>query len=148
MQQVIEEIGLPVFSLQIDAADCRFQSVEEIVAYLESEIAGDKSARFIATFNHLKHTSELPEGQLAEGISAAYNVIFCFGFTLQTPEQLACRPRSIGICQMKDQITVSFIEAPMPLANAMMEKWTKSLVIKNTSSDPSEKRFKAVKSST
>ena len=142
MHQLVEEIGLPVFSLKIDAADCRFKSVEEIVAYLESEIEAHKSARFIATFDHLKHTSELPEGQVAEGIIAAYNVLFCFGFTLQAPEQLACRPRSIGICQMKDQFTVSFIEAPMPVANAMMEKWAKSLVIENAASHPEEKRFR------
>jgi hypothetical protein len=142
LQQVVEEIGLPVFSLQIGAADCRFKSVEEIVDYLKSEIEGHKSARFIATFNHLKHTSELPEGQLADGIVAAYNVLFCFGFTLQSPEQLACRPRSIGICQMDDKFTISFIEAPMPVANAMMEKWAKSLVIKNAASNPKEKRFK------
>ncbi|MES9940677.1 MAG: DUF6858 family protein [Candidatus Thiodiazotropha sp. 6PLUC2] len=145
MQQVVEEIGLPVFSLQIDKADCRFKSVEEIVAYFESEIAGHKSARFIATFNHLKHTSELPEGQLAEGIIAAYNVLFCFGFTLQAPEQLACRPRSIGICQMEDQITVSFIEAPMPVANAVMEKWANSLMIEHPASTSSPMRPEAKK---
>ena len=135
MQQVVKEIGLPVFSLQIDTAECRFKSIEEIVAYFEAEISGHKAARFIATFDHLKHTSELPEGQVAEGIVAAYNLVFCFGFSLQDPEQLATRPRSIGICQMDDRIIVSFIEAPMPVANALMEQWAKSLVNENVAAN-------------
>jgi hypothetical protein len=136
LQQIVKEIALPLFSLQIDINNCRFDSIEEIVAYFESKINEHKAAEFIATFDHKRHTLALPEGQLAEGILAAYNVVFCFGFTLQTPEQLACRPRSIGICQMDDQITISFIEAPMPLANALMEKWAKSLLIEASSPDP------------
>ncbi|MCG7898436.1 MAG: hypothetical protein JAY85_08260 [Candidatus Thiodiazotropha weberae] len=136
MHQVVKEIEVPVFSLQIDPDECRFDTIEEIVDYFESEISAHQAAEFIATFDHRKHTSELPEGQLAEGIVAAYNLVFCFGFTLQTPEQLACRPRSIGICQMNDQIIVSFLEAPMPVANALMEKWAKSLLIDNDSTTP------------
>lgn len=72
----------------------------------------------------------LPEGQIAEEIVAAYNVVFCFGFTLQGPEQLATRPRSIGVCQSGDRITLSFVEAPMPVANALMEQWARSLLRK------------------
>jgi hypothetical protein len=135
LQQVIKEIELPVFTLQIDKDECRFKTIKEIVAFFESEISQQKDAEFIAIFDHVKHTSELPLGQLADGIVAAYNILFCFGFTLQDPEQLACRPRSIGICEMNDQITVSFIEAPMPVANALMEKWTNSLVIETASSE-------------
>ncbi|MCG7874228.1 MAG: hypothetical protein N0C81_09890 [Candidatus Thiodiazotropha lotti] len=141
MHQVVKEIEIPVFSLQIDLDECRFDSIEEIVAYFESEISAHKAAEFIATFDHRKHTAELPEGQLAEGIVAAYNLVFCFGFTLQTPDQLASRPRSIGICQMNDQIIVSFLEAPMPVANALMEVWAKSLLIENVSTAP---HFKSV----
>ncbi|MEJ2622577.1 MAG: hypothetical protein P8163_20715 [Candidatus Thiodiazotropha sp.] len=140
MQQVVKEIALPVFSLQIDANECRFDTIEQIVAYFESEISAHKAVEFIATFDHKKHTSELPEGQLADGIVAAYNLVFCFGFTLQTPDQLACRPRSIGICQMNDQIIVSFLEAPMPVANALMEKWAKSLLIEQ---DTGKQQFRS-----
>jgi hypothetical protein len=128
LQQAVKEIKLPVYSLKLDVASCRFKTAEEIVAYFEEEISHHKAAHYIATFNHLKHTCELPEGQIAEGITAAYNLVFCFGFTLQDPEQLAMRPRSIGVCQMDDQIVISFIEAPMPVANALMEQWTQSLI--------------------
>ncbi|MEJ2403206.1 MAG: hypothetical protein P8171_02780 [Candidatus Thiodiazotropha sp.] len=128
MQQAVKEIKLPVYSLKLDVATCRFKTAEEIVAYFEQEISRHKAAHYIATFDHLKHTCELPEGQIAEGITAAYNLVFCFGFTLQDPEQLAMRPRSIGVCQMGEQIVISFIEAPMPVANALMEQWTQSLI--------------------
>ncbi len=130
MQQAVKEITLPVYSLKLDMATCRFKTAEEIVAYFEQEISHHKAAHYIATFNHMKHTRELPEGQIAEGITAAYNLVFCFGFTLQDPEQLAMRPRSIGVCQMGEQIVISFIEAPMPVANALMEQWTQSLISK------------------
>ncbi|MCU7923595.1 MAG: hypothetical protein KZQ88_12960, partial [Candidatus Thiodiazotropha sp. (ex Dulcina madagascariensis)] len=78
----------------------------------------------------------LPEGQIAEEIVAAYNVVFCFGFTLQGPEQLATRPRSIGVCQSGDRITISFVEAPMPVANALMEQWARSLLHKKAPAPP------------
>jgi hypothetical protein len=133
LQQVVKEIEIPVFSLQIDPDECRFDTIEEIITYFETEISAHKAVEYIATFDHKKHTSELPEGQLADGIVAAFNLVFCFGFTLQTPDQLACRPRSIGICQLNDQIIVSFLEAPMPVANALMEKWAKSLLIETDS---------------
>jgi uncharacterized protein (DUF2147 family) len=54
-------------------------------------------------------------------------VVFCFGFTLQEAAQLAMRPSSIGICHNGEGFTISFIEAPMPLANALMEEWAMSL---------------------
>jgi hypothetical protein len=128
LQQVIKEIKLPLFSLHIDMALCRFQSIEEVVAYLKNEISSHKATEYIATFNHMKHTRKLPEGQIAEGITAAYNLVFCFGFTLQDPEQLALRPRSIGVCENESGITISFLEAPMPVANALMEQWAKALI--------------------
>ena len=75
----------------------------------------------------MDHTQHLPEGQVAEGIDAAINLVFCFGFTLQDPIQLATRPRSIGICHDSEGFSISFVEAPMPLVNALMEEWALSL---------------------
>jgi hypothetical protein len=121
------QLELPVFSLQLKASECRFDSADEIAEYFQEKVESHKAASYIATFDHLDHTQHLPQGQVAEGIDAAINVVFCFGFTLQDPAQLATRPRSIGICHNDDGFTVSFIEAPMPLANALMEEWTLSL---------------------
>ncbi|MCU7948214.1 MAG: hypothetical protein KZQ72_16525 [Candidatus Thiodiazotropha sp. (ex Cardiolucina cf. quadrata)] len=135
MKQVVREVELPVFSIEMDISECRFNSIEEIVAFIEEQVQTHKAAKYIATFNHMKHTCELPEGKVAEEIVAAYNIVFCFGFTLQDPEQLATRPRSIGICQSDGLITLSFVEAPMPVANALMEQWSRSLLLDNLSAN-------------
>jgi hypothetical protein len=127
LKQAVAQTELPVFTLKLEPSECRFDSVEEIAGYLREKIESHKAASYIATFDHLEHTRHLPEGQVAEGIDAAINVVFCFGFTLQDPVQLATRPRSIGICHSDKGFTISFIEAPMPLVNALMEEWTMSL---------------------
>ena len=127
MKQAVAQLELPVFSLELKTSECRFDSAEEIAEYLKEQVESHKAARYIATFDHMEHTRHLPEGQVAEGIDAAINLVFCFGFTLQDPSQLATRPRSIGICHSEEGFTISFIEAPMPLVNALMEEWALSL---------------------
>lgn len=127
LKQTIEQIELPIFTLQLEDSECRFESADEIADYLKEKIESHKSAYYIATFDHLRHTASLPEGQVAEGIDTAINVVFCLGFTLQDPVQLATRPRSIGICHTDDGFTIAFVEAPMPVVNALMEEWANSL---------------------
>jgi hypothetical protein len=127
LKKAVAQTELPIFTLQLEGSECRFDSADEIAGYLKEKIESHKAACYIATFNHLAHTRSLPEGQVAEGIDAALNVVFCFGFTLQEAVQLATRPSSIGICHNKEGFTISFIEAPMPLANALMEEWAMSL---------------------
>lgn len=128
MKQVVKEIALPIFSIEMEFSECIYDTIEEIVAYLIEQVKAHKAAQYIATFDHLKHTSGLPEGIIADDIIAAYNVVFCFGFSLQDAEQLATRPRSLGICKTDQGVTISFLEAPMPVANALMEQWTRSLL--------------------
>ncbi len=128
MKQVVKEIAIPIFSIEMELSECKYDTIEEIVAYLIEQVKAHKAAQYIATFDHMKHTSELPEGIIADDIIAAYNVVFCFGFSLQDAEQLATRPRSLGVCQTDQGITISFMEAPMPVANALMEQWTRSLL--------------------
>jgi hypothetical protein len=127
LKQAIAQIELPVFTLHLEPSECRFDSADEIAGYLKQQIESHKAAKYIATFNHLEHTSGLPEGQVAEDIDAAINLVFCFGFSLQDPSQLATRPRSIGICHDSRGFTISFVEAPMPVVNALMEDWANSL---------------------
>jgi len=127
LKQTIEQIELPVFNLWLKPSECRFDSVEKIAEFLKRQIESHKAAHYIATFDHLEHTRRLPEGQVADEIKAAVNVVFCFGFSLQDPLQLATRPRSIGICRDRGGFTISFVEAPMPLVNALMEGWALAL---------------------
>ena len=128
MKQVVKETAFPVYTIKMEKSECKFDTTDEIVTYLEEQVKSHKAAQYIATFNHLKHTSELPEGIVAGDIVAAYNVVFCFGFSLQDAEQLATRPRSLGICETDNCITIAFMEAPMPVANALMEAWARSLL--------------------
>ncbi|PVV08696.1 MAG: hypothetical protein B6D72_16075 [gamma proteobacterium symbiont of Ctena orbiculata] len=129
MKQVVREIALPIFNIEMEFTECRFDTIEAIVSYFEEQVRKHRAARYIATFNHLQHTTGLTEGIVADDIEAAYNIVFCFGFSLQDAEQLATRPRSIGVCHCNGRISVSFVEAPMPVANALMEQWAKSLLL-------------------
>ncbi len=131
-RQTLLEETVPVYQLEIERAECRFASVAAIAAHLKALIEANKTARFIAIFDHYAHTKSLPQGQLANNIRAAVNVIFCFGLTLPEPVQLANRPRSIGVCEMDDRFIISFMEAPMPVANAVIEEWAKSLYVSPT----------------
>ncbi len=117
----------PIFESTIAKSECRFGSVEEIVEYLKGKIEEHPVAVYIATFDHYKHTKSLAEGSVAPEISAATDVVFCFGKELKVPEVLAVRPRSIGVCELSESFVVSFMEAPNPQANEAMIKWVESI---------------------
>jgi len=125
-QSLLQE-KYPVYSLEIEPNETSFASVDEIVAYFRERIEKHRTACFIAEFDHYAHTSALPEGQISKDILAAKNLVFCFGITLPNPNVLAVRPRSIGVAQTKKGFLVTFMEAPMPVANAAMEDWAKGL---------------------
>lgn len=129
-QKLLEE-KVPVYLLEIQRSECRFDSVAEIAANFRQVIEAHTLACYIATFDHFAHTRKLPAGQIASNILAAVNVVFCFGLTLPEPAQLANRPRSLGICETDDCFTISFMEAPMPVANAVIEEWARSLYVSN-----------------
>jgi hypothetical protein len=138
LKQTIEQREFPIFTLHLKDAECRFDTADEIADFLKTRIESHKSACYIATFNHFAHTAALPEGQIADDIDAAINLVFCFGFTLQDPVQLATRPRSVGICHSDGGFTISFVEAPMPVVNALMEEWTNALRLEKEITDHGE----------
>jgi hypothetical protein len=117
----------PIYSLEIDRHETSLASVDAICAYLRKHIDAHRSAQFIAEFDHFAHTSSLPDGQIGDGIRAAKNLVFCFGIALPDPQVLALRPRSIGVAETERGFTVTFMEAPMPVANAAMEDWAKGI---------------------
>jgi hypothetical protein len=117
----------PVYTVEIDRSETSFGSVDEICADLRRCIERHRSACFIADFDHLAHTRSLPEGEVGEDILAARNLVFCFGISLPDPHVLAVRPRSMGVAETSRGFLVTFMEAPMPVANAAMEDWAKSL---------------------
>ena len=115
------------YSLELGREETDHQSVDEIVAYFRARIEADPMARYIAEFDHLAHTKALPDGRIGEAILAAKNIVFCFGITLPVPSALALRPRSIGVAETKQGFLITFMEAPMPLANSAMEDWARGL---------------------
>lgn len=127
MKQTLLEERYPIFTLEIERGECRFSTVAAIIEHLREQIEGHRLARFIAIFDHFAHTQGLEEGDVDERILDARNIIFCFGIALPRPEVMAVRPRSIGVVELADGFVVTFMEAPMPVANLVMEKWARSL---------------------
>lgn len=127
MKQTLFNERYPLFVLRFDRNETRYQSVDEICNYFRGCIEAHRCGQFIAVFDHYAHTCSLPDGAVETDIRAAKNVLFCFGLTLPSPEILGLRPRSIGVAELEHQFVISFMEAPMPLANAAMEDWALGL---------------------
>jgi hypothetical protein len=128
MKQSIFQEKYPVFTLELDRSETLFRNVDEIIEYLKRCVEEHPAARFIAVFDHYGHTRSLPDGEIGGGILDAKNLVFCFGMKLPNPQVLAVRPRSIGVAETHTGFVVTFMEAPMPPANAAMEQWVRSLV--------------------
>jgi len=118
----------PVFTLEVGKNETSYKNVDAILAYLKEKIDTHPVAVYIGEFDHYAHTNSLSEGEIAEDIKDAKNIICCFGKKLPKPVVLAVRPRSIGVADMGDGFVVSFLEAPNPEANSAMEDWVKSIV--------------------
>jgi len=127
MKQSLLQEKYPVFTLEIEKPETRFHSVDEIIAYLKERIDNHSVAKYIGEFDHYAHTCSLQDGQIGADILAAKNIIFCFGLTLPDPKVLAVRPRSIGVAETRSTFIITFMEAPMPVANIAMEDWAKSV---------------------
>ncbi len=128
MKQTLLQEKYPVFSLDLSKTETKFKNCDEIIAYLKSKVDEHDIATYIADFDHYAHTASLEEGVLEEGLIAARNLVFCFGIALPKAVMMAVRPRSIGVAEYADHFVISFLEAPMPMANQAMESWAKSLI--------------------
>ncbi|MES9957725.1 MAG: DUF6858 family protein [Sedimenticola sp.] len=127
MKQSLQQQEYAVYSLEVDKTECRFGSVDQIIEYFKKCIDEHNTARFIALYNHYEHTSSLPEGLVSDEILAAKHIVFCFGITLPDPLMMAVRPRSIGVVELQNQFIITFLEAPMPVANVAMENWARGI---------------------
>jgi hypothetical protein len=128
MKQTLLQEKYPVYTLEVPKEECRYADVDAVLGYLRDCVEAHPVAQMIAEFDHHAHTSALPEGEIAADIKAAKHILFCFGTHLPNPHVMAVRPRSIGVADMGDRFVVSFLEAPMPLANNAMEAWVKAIV--------------------
>ncbi|HHX35700.1 MAG TPA: hypothetical protein GX719_10555 [Gammaproteobacteria bacterium] len=102
-------------------------SVDDMLAFFRNKVETDPRACMIGEFDHYAHTKSLEGGEVAENIHAAKHLVFCFGIKLPNPIAMAARPRSIGVCEMDDCFTVSFLEAPNPMMHQVMLDWVAEL---------------------
>jgi hypothetical protein len=128
MKQMLLQEKFPIFVLELNKSETSFQSAQELVNHFKQLIDDHKVTRFIGEFDHYSHTKGLEGGEIAEEIIDARNVVFCFGTKLPKAEMLAVRPRSIGIAETAEGFVISFMEAPMALANDTMEAWIKGVL--------------------
>ncbi|NCD11737.1 MAG: hypothetical protein EOL93_04230 [Epsilonproteobacteria bacterium] len=127
MKKTILMDKYPVFNLTIDKNECKYESMSAIMEDLCAKIEAHPIAKFIAIFDHYAHTKNM-NGEIAPEILDAKNIVFCFGAAIPNSKILAVRPRSIGLCETKDQFIIDFLEAPKEELHALMETWAKSLV--------------------
>ena len=127
MKQKIFKEKYHIFELEYKKDEIKYKNVDEIITALQVKIDAHPVLAFIAIFDQYKHTGSLEGSEINPNIKAAKNIVFCFGKELPTPEVLAVRPRSIGVCEMKDSFVVNFLEAPNEMANKTMEDFVKSL---------------------
>lgn len=129
MKQSLLMERYPVFDLTIAKTETTYSSVDEILAALKEKIDAHPKVAYIATFDHYAHTKSI-DGTVAETISDAKNIVFCFGVALPNPHVLAVRPRAIGVADMGDSFHLTFLEPPMEVATKEMEAWCKALADK------------------
>jgi len=114
----------PIFTLEMSKKESRFTDIDSIMEYFKEQIMANPVAALIGEFDHYAHTESI-NGEINPDIQAAKMVIFCFGQKLPKPEMMAARPRSISVCDMGDRFVYTFLEAPMPAINEIIEGWIK-----------------------
>ncbi len=127
MKQTLIQETYPVFTLEVNKSETTFKDANEIIEFLKEKIETHRAATYITSFDHYAHTKSLEEGKVDKSILDAKNIVFCFGFTIPNPQVLGLRPRSIGVAETEDSFVVSFMEAPMPVANVAMETWAMAI---------------------
>jgi hypothetical protein len=126
MKQKIFKSKYHIFEIEYKKDELEFNSVNEIISKIKTEIDEHDVIAYIATFDHYTHTKRI-NGEINEKILDAKNIVFCFGKEIPTPEVLAVRPRSIGVTELVDSYVVNFLEAPNDMANVVMQNIVKSL---------------------
>ena len=128
MKQTTFKDKYPVWTLELNKNEISQKDIPEILTYFKNKIDNHKVAKYITIFNHYSHTSSIG-GAINPEIKDMQNIIFCFGTEIPNTKVAAVRPRSIGICEIKDRFIIEFMEAPSEKAHDTMEEWAKELKI-------------------
>jgi hypothetical protein len=133
MKKTLLQDKYPVFTMEVLKAETSYGDVDAIITHLRDCVDAHEISSLIAVFDHYAHTIALPQGEVAENIVAAKHVVFCSGTHLPNAQVMAVRPRSIGVVDQGDRFVISYLEAPMPLANNAMDAWVKAIADKRES---------------
>ena len=123
MEKINYKEMYPIYAREISKEDLAFDGVDAVCRCFIDKINSHTFARNIGVFDHYAHTKSIEGGEMAENITAAKNVLFCFGKKLPDPKMLSVRPRSIGVCETKSHYVISFLEAPNPMLTEIMISW-------------------------
>lgn len=126
MKQKIFKNKYHIFEIVFNKSELKYKNINEILNVLKEKIDEHDVITYIATFDQYAQTQR-GNGIIREDIKDAKNIVFCFGKEIPTPEVLAVRPRSIGICELTNSYVVNFLEAPNEEANVIMENMIKAL---------------------
>jgi hypothetical protein len=129
MKQTLFMEKYPIFTLEVKKTECAYPTTDALITYFKEKIANDPVAVLIGEFDHAAHTRSLENGEVAADILEAKMVIFCFGQKLPKPEMMAARPRSISVCDMGEHFVITFLEAPIPSINQIIEGWIKAVIV-------------------
>lgn len=116
----------PIYSAEIAKHD-QGPNIEDLITRLQQSLQEYERVQYIATFDHYTHTHRQSDGEIAEDIKDARNLIFCVGRRLPSPLAPALRPRSIGVVETEDRFVISYMQAPMQLANEIMKDCVEQL---------------------
>jgi len=127
MQEKMFKEKYHIFEIEYKKEEIKYKNVDEIISFLEKKVKNHPIISFISIFDHYTHTKSLENSVISENILDAKNIIFCFGLEIPTPEVLAVRPRSIGVCETKDSFVINFLVAPNETANDTMKSFIKEI---------------------
>ena len=127
MQEKMFKEKYHIFEIEYKKEEIKYKNVDEIISFLEEKVKKHPIISFISIFDHYTHTKSLENSVISENIIDAKNIIFCFGLEIPTPEVLAVRPRSIGVCETKDSFVINFLVAPNETANDTMKSFIKEI---------------------
>jgi len=126
MQRLILLDTHPMYAMKILKSEAKVSNIDEVIEHFKKKIKENPESVFITVFDHYAHTKEL-NGEILDTIINAKNLLFCFGHSINNIEILAFRPRSIAICETKENFILEFLETPRPEVNAWIQSWIQEL---------------------
>ncbi len=129
MQKIVFKDRYTIWKCEIEKNKIIYSDIEEIISYFKHKIKTHPFAKYLFLFDHYKHIKSI-NGKILPDVIDMKNIVFCYGPDILDIEIAALRPRSIGICELKDSYIIEFMQAPSDKAHESMVEWTKELLVK------------------